>query len=666
MKLGQFWPRPHAAALVFCLTAVGIAEAGSGTTTGDVAQRYLVRFDETPLARYNSVAQATQGSQAHLIPIVRSAGGRARLDLGSAEAVSYVDYVRGRQDQHLVDIAAVIGRNPETVQSMQHALSAAIVMLTPLEASKLGAIAGVLAVEPDHQVPLTSDVGPTFTGAASVWWGTRAGEDSLFAPSFDNVTRYRGDGVVIGDIDTGYNSASPSFQASGLDGANIVNPLGSGHYLGQCGVAGISIAGCNNKVIGVYDEIGLIAGANHAPYTVEDQMGHGSHTASIAAGDLRMASLSGYTTTIAGVAPHANLVVYRVCSPALGCSYSAIVAAIDQAIADNIVDALNFSIGVVGNPWYDSVALAFLSAVDAGIFVAAAGGNVTPTTSQVSQTVINYEPWVTTVASSFHSGGALVQGATSTYRAAAAGDMLSPTSLLGPAPTDVIKPDMQAPGVDIIAAIANDGSAGGPALVGMKEGTSMSTAHMTGAGALLLGLHRDWAPLEVKSALMMTAKESGLTKADGTTPSDFFDRGSGRLQEFVARNSGLVMNETGTRLSGANTATGGDPSTLNFATMQKASCSSACTFSRTFRSTQDHAVTWTIGVVPGPVSGFSSVTATPATFTVGAKAMSPAIALRANTSALPADNSFHFADVVLTPNDSKLVPLHLPLAVAVP
>jgi subtilisin family serine protease len=275
------------------------------------------------------------------------------------------------------------------------------------------------------------------------------------------------------------------------------------------------------------------------PYTVEDQMGHGSHTASLAAGDLRMASLSGYTTTIAGVAPHANLVVYRVCSPdpAIGCSYSAIVAAIDQAIADGIVDALNFSIGVVGNPWYDSVALAFLSAVDAGIFVAAAGGNVTSTTSQVPRTVINYEPWVTTVASSFHSGGALVQGATSTYRAAALGDELSPTSLLGPAPIDVIKPDMQAPGVDILAATGNDGTAGGPALVGMGQGTSMSTAHMTGAGALLLGLHRDWAPLEVKSALMMTAKESGLTKANGTTPSDFFDRGSGRLQEFVARNS---------------------------------------------------------------------------------------------------------------------------------
>src|SRR5262249_39772437 len=155
----------------------------------------------------------------------------------------------------------------------------AIVLLTPAEAGRLAAIPGVVAVEPDRKLELTSDVGPTFTSAASVWWGTRAGEDTLFARGFDNAPAYRGDGGVIGDIDTGYNSASPSFQATDLAGAKIANPLGSGHYLGQCGVPLVSIAGCNNKVIGVYDEVGITAGASHAPYTVEDQMGHGSHTA---------------------------------------------------------------------------------------------------------------------------------------------------------------------------------------------------------------------------------------------------------------------------------------------------------------------------------------------------------------------------------------------------
>lgn len=655
------------AAMLACCLLFGLP-AHATPDSGAAPQRYLVRFEETPLARYNSVAQATQGARASLIP-QRQAGGRAHLDLSSAEAMAYVDFLRERQDQHLADIAAAIGRVPETVASMHHAVSAAILMLTPAEAERLGSTAGVVAVEADRVVAVQSDVGPTFTGAASVWWGTRAGEDTVFARSFDNAGGYRGDGVVVGVLDTGYNSASPSFQATDLAGTKIKNPLGSGHYLGQCGVPGVSLGGCNDKVIGVYDEIGLTAGASHAPYTVEDWAGHGSHTASVAEGNLRMASLNGYTTTIAGVAPHANLVVYRVCSPdpLVGCSYAAIVAAINQAIADGIVDALNFSISCEGDAWRDSVSLAFLSAAEAGIFVAAAGGNTSAQTpNQVSSTVVNFEPWVATVASAWHSGGALVQSGASAYRAAVKADVLSSTSLLGPAPFDVVKPDMEAPGVDILAAVANDGSPGGPALVGMKDGTSMATAHMTGAGALLLGAHPDWSALEVKSALMMTAKEAGLTKADGKTPSDFHDRGSGRLQEFAASHAGLVMGETGENLKNANPMAGGDPSTLNFASMEKAFCGGSCGFHRTFRSTQDHTVTWTVSVAAGPAHGFSTVTSSVAHFTVAAHATSAPITLTANTSAVPADGQFHFAEVTLTPDDKQLTPLHLTMAVAVP
>jgi hypothetical protein len=655
-------PLSCAAWVAFCLLSATFDAAASGAPPA--LQRYLIRFDEVPLARYNGAARSAQGTQASLIPQRTLASGRARLDVTSTEAISYVDYLRGRQDQHLADVAAAIGRVPETVQTLQHALSGAIVLLSPTEAAKLSALDGVAAVEPEQSVPLQSDVGPTFTSAASVWWGTRAGEDTLFARGFENTPAYRGDGVVIGDIDTGYNSASPSFKATDLNGARIANPLGSGHYLGQCGVPMISIAGCNDKVIGVYDEIGIMAGAGHAPYTVEDEAGHGSHTASIAAGNLRMASLDGYMTTIAGVAPHANLVVYRVCDPFGSCSSTAIVSAINHAIADGVVDALNFSLG--GPPadvWSDSVSLSFLAAVDAGIFVAAAAGNATSTPTAGSLT--NDEPWVTTVAASWHSGGPLVSEGTSTVRAPAEADMLSSTSLLGPATFDAIKPDLQAPGMHILAAIDSDGTANGPALVGMKDGTSMATAHVTGAGALLLGLHPDWTPLEARSALMLTAKEAGLTKADGVTASDYFDRGSGRLQEFVAANAGLVMDDSAANMTNANPAIGGEPGSLNFASMQKASCAGSCTFTRKFHSTQNHSVTWYVGVVAGPNNGFSSVTASPGRLTVGASADVTAV-FTANTSTLPADGSFHFAEIVLTPDDHRLPPLHLTMAVAVP
>ena len=661
---------PCAAVAAFCLafTPFAIVFAAASGSAPDATSRYVVRFGDVPLARYNAVV-ATSDSAA--IPVHRLPSGRARLDVGSAAAKSYLDYLHVRQQQHLADIAATIGRVPANTHSMQHAVSAAILTLSSDEARRLAGTPGVVAVEPDHALELDSDVGPGFTGAASVWWGVPAGQDSIFARSFDDTVGFRGDGVVIGLVDTGYNSLSPSFQARDLRGIAISNPLGSGKYLGQCNVPGISLGGCNDKVIGVYDEVGLTSGAANPVYTVEDQVGHGSHTASIAAGDLRMASLGGYSTTISGVAPHANLVVYRACSPdpAVGCPYSALLAAVDQAIADGVVDALNYSISGGVSPWADSVSLAFLSAADAGIFVAAAGGNTTTTApNQTPGTVLHQEPWVTTVASGSHSGGALLATTSSSppARATAQPDRLAATSLIGPAHFDVVKPDLQAPGVAILAAVANDGSAGGAALVGMKDGTSMATAHMTGAGALLLGLHPDWTALEAKSALMMTAKEAGLTKADGVTPSDWFDRGSGRVQEFAASRAGLVLDETGDRLSNANTATGGDPSTLNLASMQNRNCVRACGFDRWFRNTQDRIVTWTAQVVTGPQPGFTTVSISPAKFSLKALAVSQAVTFRADTSSLAADGMFHFAEIVLTADDSELPPLHLTIAVAVP
>jgi hypothetical protein len=165
---------------------------------------------------------------------------------------------------------------------------------------------------------------------------------------------------------------------------------------------------------------------------------------------------------------------------------------------------------------------------------------------------------------------------------------------------------------------------------------------------------------------MMTAKESALTKPDGSTPSNYFDRGSGRVQEFLAGKAGLVLDETGDHLANADPWMGGDPSALNLASMERSACASACTFTRTFRSTQNHTVTWTARIVAGPGAGFTTVSVSPSRFTLNASALSPAVAFRADTSKLAADGNFHFAEVVLTADDPTLPPLHLPIAVAVP
>ena len=75
--------------------------------------------------------------------------------------------------------------------------------------------------------------------------------------------------------------------------------------------------------------------------------------------------------------PHANVIAYDVCSG--GCPETAIVAGIDQAIADG-VDVLNYSIGgdTPSEAWTDPDATGLLNARAAGIHVAASAGNRGP------------------------------------------------------------------------------------------------------------------------------------------------------------------------------------------------------------------------------------------------------------------------------------------------
>ncbi len=247
-------------------------------------------------------------------------------------------------------------------------------------------------------------------------------------------------------------------------------------------------------------------------------------------------------------------------------------------------------------------------------------------------------------------------------------DSLASFSLLGPATFDVIKPDVQAPGISILAAFNNANPSAAPSganTLGFDDGTSMATPHTTGSAALLLGLHPDWTPLEVKSALMMTAKEAGLTKADHSTPSDFYDRGAGRIQDDVAAKAGLVLNETGLNFMNANPAKGGDPKTLNIASMQNRNCvtvtsstasNPACTFLRKFHSTQDHSVTWT--------ATLTGVTGTVSPSNIPVVAHDTAsVHITVDATAYASDGSAHFGELILTPSDTSLTALHLPIAV---
>ena len=129
---------------------------------------------------------------------------------------------------------------------------------------------------------------------------------------------------------------------------------------------------------------------------------HGTHTATTAAGNANVEQvLDGESFgKSSGVAPAAKVSVYKICweddNPATGgCYSSASVEAIDAAIKDG-VDVLNYSISGNTNSTTDPVALSFLNAAAAGVFVAASAGNSGPGAS----TVNHASPWLTTVAAS--------------------------------------------------------------------------------------------------------------------------------------------------------------------------------------------------------------------------------------------------------------------------
>ena len=110
----------------------------------------------------------------------------------------------------------------------------------------------------------------------------------------------------------------------------------------------------------------------------------------------------------------------------------------------------------------------------------------------------------------------------------------------------VSKPDVTAPGVNILANNTPYPAeiVGQPGLFQIISGTSMSSPHTAGAGALLAALHPDWTPGQIKSALMMTATVDGLVKEDAVTPVDNFDAGSGRIDLNVAGNPGLSISDS--------------------------------------------------------------------------------------------------------------------------
>ncbi len=222
------------------------------------------------------------------------------------------------------------------------------------------------------------------------------------------ISPAQGEGMRIGVLDTGINPSNPNFQDVGGDGYDHTNPLGSGVYLGVCDPGNASYDAsfpCNDKLIGAYTfpSTADSPDPNGLPSPRDDD-GHGSHTASTAGGNVVITTTVGADNTgrISGVAPHANLVIYDVCN-ADGCPIVAIIAALEQAVADH-VDVVNLSLGSTStNPWLESSALALARAVEAGVANAVSAGNEGPAPATIGSSAD--APWALGVAASTHDRG---------------------------------------------------------------------------------------------------------------------------------------------------------------------------------------------------------------------------------------------------------------------
>jgi len=582
----------------------------------DAMHTYIVQFEEPAAARFRGFDRNVDEKgvrRPQLAATSPVATGARKYDARSAEALAYVDYLDQLRRVRLDDAAARLGRPLEPLFTYTHALNGMAVKLTPAEADRLATMPGVKSVAPEILQYLQTDRGPQWIKADLVWNGTATG------------IQHRGEGVIVGVIDSGVRRTHVSFAGTG-----VTNPLGNGVYRGFC-IANPSL--CNSKLIGLWDFTDT--NGNISTYA-NDVEGHGTHVAGTAVGQ----PFSVYS----GVAPRANLIIYKAC-PQRSCPSSFTLASINQAVADN-VDVINYSIGgsptdpwsAIGVPTTNG-AEAMLAAREAGIVVAAAAGNDGP--FEGTHGAPANSPWVLGVAAATHNR-------------TGPGDRLASFSGRGPViPLGVVKPDITAPGVSINATgISNDTS------VAPKSGTSMASPHIAGAAALVKSANPSHGADEIISALMMTARNSVQINITPATP---HQQGAGMADVSLAVRAGLYLDvpANGFDAPRANPYTGGAQN-INLPSLGHGACFRTCSLTRTFKlmpgaSPANYSIQSTL-----PAG--ASITPSVASFT--SSAAGQAVTFNVNVDSAQVAGSWVYGTVTLVNNSGDGRPnLKLPVAI---
>ncbi|SDU15862.1 S8 family serine peptidase [Jiangella alkaliphila] len=240
-----------------------------------------------------------------------------------------------------------------------------------------------------------------------------------------------------------------------------------------------------------------------------DRHGHGTHVAATVAG-----TGAGSDGARRGVAPGADLMIGKVLDDGGSGQDSWVIAGMEWA-ARGGADVVSMSLGGYASDGTDPLSQAVneLTAETGALFVIAGG---------------NYGPGDYSLTNPGAADAALTVGNVTKT------DELAATSGRGPRVGDhAVKPDITAPGTNIVAARAAGTAMGTPVddLYTSASGTSMATPHVAGAAAIVRQQHPDWTPEQVKAALVSTA-----VPRDGLT---VYQQGGGRLDVATAVGQGV-------------------------------------------------------------------------------------------------------------------------------
>uniref|UniRef100_A0A453LVU1 Subtilisin-like protease n=1 Tax=Aegilops tauschii subsp. strangulata TaxID=200361 RepID=A0A453LVU1_AEGTS len=436
-------------------------------------------------------------------------------------------------DWYASSLQSVSGGAAEVIYTYDTLLHGYSARLTRAEARALEAQPGVLLVNPETRYELHTTRTPEFLGL------DRA--EALF-PESNTASD-----VIVGVLDTGVWPERPSYDDAGF------GPVPAG-WKGKCeGGSDFNSSACNRKLIGArYFLAGYEASKGPVDTTKEsrsprDNDGHGTHTSSTAAGSaVRGADLLGYASgTAKGMAPRARVATYKVCWVG-GCFSSDILKGMEVAVADGARVQKGFVVrdaGGAGMVLANTAANGEELVADAHILP---GAGVGEKAGNAMRTYASSDPKPT---------------ANIVFAGTKVGIQPSPVvaafSSRGPntVTPGILKPDLIAPGVNILAAWS--GSVGPSGIAGddrrtsfnIISGTSMSCPHVSGLAALLRAAHQDWSPAAIRSALMTTAYAAypngdGLLDVATERAATPLDMGAGHVDPSKAVDPGLVYDLT--------------------------------------------------------------------------------------------------------------------------